>query len=363
MRLDAYAPALRKNAIVHDQDLFAAPEVAALHRLTVAPSRRALLLELVRRGAIAWTPDVVDAVYAGLNAGVQHAFSVYRGDAEGWPDETDYVRAARADIVEAGHAPPYVREIARQFDVGGTPFGVSPGRERPGSVMLFVDSATRSLAPETAEAARRLLTALAPGFGELSTGSSGYELYDLGLWDAATLAAERTADALRRLGAATVVTESPEAAYAMIRLFPRLGCPIGARVLHLAQWLVEQPVASVLARPVPRRATYHDSSRLGRGLGVYDEPRTLLAGVRALDLREMAYRRCEAIPTGPTLGYPFPDAIPAMATRRMDDAAATGATTVVCSSPYAKRNLKTAATVPALQVLDLLDVLALAMED
>jgi Fe-S oxidoreductase len=362
MRLDAFAPALRQNAIAHDQDLFAAPEVAAQRRLTLAPSRRALLLELVRRGVIGWTPDVVDAVYAGLNAGVQHAFSVYRGDPDGWPDETDYVRAARADIVDAGCAPPYVGVIAERFAVHGTPLGALPGDERAGSVVLFIDSATRHLAPETAEAARRLLSALAPDFGELSTSTSGYELYDLGLWDAAREAAERTAAALRRLGAMTVVTESPEAAYAMVRLYPQLGIELDAHVLHLSLWLAEQPFGDLLSRPVSERATYHDSSRLGRGLGIYDEPRALLARVPALDLREMRYCRCEAIPTGPALGYPYPDAIPAMGTRRLEEAAATGASMVVCASPYSKRNLRAATNVPQLRVVDLLDVLALAME-
>lgn len=362
MRLDAFAPALRQNAIAHDQDLFAAPEVAALHRLTVAPSRRALLLELVRQGVIDWTPDVVDAVYAGLNAGVQHAFSVYRGDPGGWPDESGYVRAARADLVDAGHTPTYVQEIAQAFETGGTPFGTLPGDERAGALVLFIDSATRSLAPETAGAARQILMALAPAAGELATGTSGYELSDLGLWDAAKQAAERTAATLGRLGAETVVTESPEAAYAMVRLYPRLGVEIGARVLHMSQWLKEQPIGDLLVRPVSGSATYHDSSRLGRGLGIYDAPRALLGRVPELDLREMRYNRCEAIPTGPALGYPFPDAIPAMGTRRMEEAVATGSSTIICASPYSKRNLKMATNASHLQVLDLLDVLALTME-
>ena len=80
MRIDTFARDMRRNAIIHDQDLFAAPEVIATGRQTLAPSRRALLLELVRIGTLEWTPDVVEAVYGGLNSGAQHAYSVYRGD-------------------------------------------------------------------------------------------------------------------------------------------------------------------------------------------------------------------------------------------------------------------------------------------
>jgi Fe-S oxidoreductase len=363
MRLDAFAGDLRRNAIIHDQDLFAAPEVIATGKQTFAPSRRALLLELVRTGVLDWEPDVVDAIYAGLDGGVQHAFSVYRGDPDGWPDETPYVRAARADIVDAGKAPPYAQAIANAFRASGDPFGGTAHDEaHPGEVVLFTDASTRELAPETADAARRIVAHVLPEHGALANGSSGYELYDLGLWDAAATAIRTALDALRSLGARTVVSESPEAVVALTQFAAALGIRHDLEVCHLSEWLVARGFAPS-GGTSHRRAAYHDSSRLGRGLGVYDAPRALLAAVPGLELVEMQYRREEAIPTGPALGYPFPGAIPAMAERRLTEAMETGADVVVVTSPYSKRNLRLAPMGDPPAIRDLLEVLAACQEE
>lgn len=361
MRLAAFAVELQQNAIIHDQDLFASPEVTVIGKQTYASSRRALLLELIRLGAIDWTPDIVDAIYAGLNSGVQHAFSVYRGTFEGWPDETQYVRAARADIVDAGMAPPYVQAVADAFRATGDPFGDSghDGVQRAGNVILFIDASTRALAPETVNAARQLMAKTFPDSGELSSGTGGYELFDLGLWDDAATAMHTTLQTLEDLGAQTVVSESPEAVVALTQFAATLGIDRDFEVLHLSTWLAQQSLKP-FENPIPRRATYHDSSRLGRGLGVYEEPRLLLRRVPELELVEMRYQRDEAIPTGPTLGYPYSQAIPDMALRRITEAMDISADLVVVSSPYSKRNLRLASVDNAPEIRDLVEVLALA---
>jgi Fe-S oxidoreductase len=359
MRLTAFADDLRRVAITHDQDLFAAPELIATGKQTFAPSRRALLLELVRTGVLAWEPDIVDAIYAGLDSGAQHAFSVDRGDPAGWPDERSYVHAARADIVDAGKAPPYVQAVASAFRASGDPFGEVGTAEPPwpGRTVLFTDAATRALAPETANAASRIMAQVLPDHGLLASGSSGYELYDLGLWDDAATAIRATLTVLEGLGARTVVTDSPEAVIALTRFAPALGIRHQLEICHLATWLAARDFNSSTEMPATR-ATYHDSSRLGRGLGIYDEPRALLAAVPGLSLVEMQYRREEAIPSGPALGYPFLEAIPAMAERRLAEAMDTGASLVIVASPYSKRNLRLAAVPNPPDIRDLIDVLA-----
>jgi hypothetical protein len=363
MRIDAFEREMRRNAIIHDQDLFAAPEVIATGRQTLAPSRRALLLELVRIGTLEWTPDVVEAVYGGLNSGVQHAFSVYRGDPAGWPDETAYVRAARADIVDAGMEPVRIHEIAQAFQVTGNPFGIDDARAsaRPGTTVHFMDASTRALAPEIGEAARGLVRHVCPEAGELAAGTGGYELVDLGLWKDAKVAMNATVERLKALGARTVVTDSPEAVYALNRLATVVGVTHQLEVMHLTEWLAPR-AGRVSFVALERRATYHDSSRLGRGLGVFDEPRTLLRAIPELDLVEMKYTREEAIPTGPAHGYPYPDAIPAMGERRLGEAMATSADLLVAASAYSKRNLRAARIDGAPDILDITEVLALALE-
>lgn len=359
--LDRFTDDLRRCAICHDQCLFATAEVYALGRQTVATSRKALLFDLARRGKLLWSTDLAEVAYAGLASGVQHAFCVHHGDPAGWPDEAPMLRAARADLVAAGVLLPAVAAIRERFATTADPFAAPRGVARPGKLVLFVDSATRALQPEIATAARTLLAQLEPGFGELATHTSGYELFDLGLRTEAAHAIRSALAALVDLGATTVVTESPEAAVALTAFAAELGLAAPGPVLHLSQWLAEKlPGDLELRAAAPLAVTYHDPDRLGRGLGAYAPPRRLLGRVVGLQLIEMRYHGEQALLAGPTLGYPFPAAAAAIAQRRAEEAAESGATLVVTASPYDKHHLGGVATSYGLTVVDLAELLVSA---
>jgi len=187
---------------------------------------------------------VVEAMYGGLNSGAQHAFSVYRGDLAWWPDETDYVRAARADIVDADHAPAPVREIAAAFERMANPSASTKRRARidPVRPCSFVDA--RHPRDRAGNRRRRAApgTKRLPVDGVLSVGTGGYELVDLGLWDQAVAAMRatlaRSARVTRRAHGRIGVAGGgvrPDAPGAAGRRTHDL------EILHLTEWLARRP--------------------------------------------------------------------------------------------------------------------------
>ncbi|ACZ43349.1 protein of unknown function DUF224 cysteine-rich region domain protein [Thermobaculum terrenum ATCC BAA-798] len=351
--LERYREAIRRNAMAHEQELFATPEVWALGSHAHTVSRRALLLWLVLTGHMDWSRELGDVLYAALTDGAQCAFSVYRYSEEGCPEETPYLRAARAELVRRGLAPEYVERAREAYLSEGTPWGKLERWTAPGEVVLLVDASTLALSPEVAEACRRVAQRVRPEVGLLAGVTTGYELYDLGLWDEAERAAREVAGGLQALGARLVVADSAEAAYALRRICPELGVELGCEVVHVSQWLCG------LGDGLPPWryegvVTLHDSSRLGRGLGVYDPPRELIRRTGA-QLRELRYHREQALPSGPTFGYPYPEAVEAIARRRLVEVLETGVEAVITTSPYARRNLRLVAPGAELRVLDLVE--------
>jgi heterodisulfide reductase subunit D len=106
-----------------------------------------------------------------------------------------------------------------------------------------------------------------------------------------------TFDALARLnlerikatGAKQIITTCPECARTLGLDYPNRVGEHGMEVLHLAQFISRQPVASRLSwdsKKTRYRVTYQDACRLSRHLGVYEEPRALLRAA-GLELLEM----------------------------------------------------------------------------
>ena len=87
---------------------------------------------------------------------------------------------------------------------------------------------------------------------------------------------------------------------------------------------------------------------------MYDPPRELIRRTGA-QLRELRYHREQALPSGPTFGYPYPEAVEAIARRRLVEVLETGAEAVITTSPYARRNLRLVAPGAELRVLDLVE--------
>jgi Fe-S oxidoreductase len=106
---------------------------------------------------------------------------------------------------------------------------------------------------------------------------------------------------LSATGAKIIVTTCPECASMLSHEYPKRIADHGMAVFHLTQYLAQALADGylVLAPKNHNRVTYQDPCRLGRYLGIYNEPRSLLAAM-GLDLREMERARGASLCCGTT---------------------------------------------------------------
>ncbi|MHC1624831.1 MAG: (Fe-S)-binding protein [Methermicoccaceae archaeon] len=116
-------------------------------------------------------------------------------------------------------------------------------------------------------------------------------------------------------------------------------------VLTLAEYLTDlhnEGYDFNFKKPIPERVTYHDPCHSGRHMGVYDAPRQLIQSIPGLELVEMKrsreLQRCCGAGGGIKAGAP--DLAISMAQKRVQDAIETGATSLLSTCPFCRRNLK-----------------------
>jgi heterodisulfide reductase subunit D len=151
--------------------------------------------------------------------------------------------------------------------------------------------------------------------------------------------------AVQALGARTLVSTCPSCFDFWKHVYPEvLGRELGLQVEHATEFLAGLLEAGRLPLAQGRPAqvvTYHDPCDLGRKGGVYDAPRRVLAQIPGLTLREMESVRDEALCCGGggNLESFDPEVVRAVSARRIEQAATTGASTVVSACQQCQRTL------------------------
>ncbi len=350
--------AVDRCAYCHDQCLAGTPELLATRNQSAAVSRVAIALRTRRLDGRPWDAGLAERVFLGLNDGLQFESCIYRR--EGHRIEP-YIRAARAEVIAAGLAPPSVARVQDMLGATGNVFGLvevvgEPLVSVPGTPILVHDAASRALNPAGLRAARELLRRVDGRLSELPVASCGAVEADLGLVDHARRAAGLMLAALDGLPPGPVVTTDATVALTILAAERSLGRPVNRSVAHLSQYLAGHPALPRPGRPVEIQVAYHDSGPLARGLGLTAEPRALLAAVVGGGLRDAVPTGRRASSDGPLAGYPRPDVALTMARARLAELAETGAEAIVTAGPYSLRNLRAAD--PGLPVVDLWSFLA-----
>ncbi len=183
-----------------------------------------------------------------------------------------------------------------------------------------------------------------------------------------------TFDALARLNlkrfratkAKQIITTCPECARTLAVDYPQRVGAHGMEVLHLTQFVSRQLAASKMkwiseAKNGP--ATYQDACRLGRHLGVYEEPRLLLRA-SGLDLVEMERTHRSSLCCGTSCWTACGKVSKNIQVERLREAKATGAELLITSCIKCQIHFKCAQQDPtlgndiAIPIRDLATVLA-----
>ncbi len=158
-----------------------------------------------------------------------------------------------------------------------------------------------------------------------------------------------------RNGVSTLVTSCP----ICLRVFREDYALEGIEVLHHSEYIARLMEQGKLS-PTPSGEvyTYHDACELGRGCGVYDAPRAVVAAVG--DLCEPRQSRADAPCCGGSLAnVALDDDSRGRITRALaDELEATGASAIITSCPLCR---KTIAATSSLPVMDICEAVAIGL--
>lgn len=231
------------------------------------------------------------------------------GCQQDWKDyNLEAFEAMREEIVEAGMAPPEVRDFFKSITSSGNPFGGAQNERGAWADGLGIPQFTDQeylfyvgdvgsydvKGMRSAKAVASILTKAGVSFGilgteELSDGNEVNRLGERGLFE---YLAQENLEKLRALGVKKIVTLSPHAYNTFKRDYPSLGGDF-FEVEHYTQVLARAVGESSLEYSglSNKRVVYHDPCFLGRRNEEYEAPRALLQSIPGLVVLPLAQER------------------------------------------------------------------------
>ncbi len=155
--------------------------------------------------------------------------------------------------------------------------------------------------------------------------------------------AKKNVELIRSLGVKRVVFQCPEGYMTFKRDYPEVVGKLDFEIVHLYELLKDEHATKAFRMNlVEDVVTYHDPCRLGRQAGIYDAPRELLGTVPGLVLKEMAHHRESALCCGTNAWMGCSGCSKEMQKQRLDEAVATGASTLVTACSKCRMHLNCA---------------------
>jgi heterodisulfide reductase subunit D len=287
-------------------------------------------------------------------------------------DPWDIVRLLRYECVKrgfipAGRAKKVHDEIEKKGhfgEPGGLKLPARLGRGSPGTV-IFTECEHVPAQKDVAASVASLLEKLGRPVAQFAgSGCCGATLYDFGFRDEVGPLVKSNWEKMQGLAGKTFVFLSPHCQEFVVKRYPQyVPESRGLKTQHISQVLAKALRSGKLKSQKSDRlkVSYHDPCYLGRGLGIYDAPREVLAALDGVELVEMKRNRQNAFCCGAkAVGGYFGDMAGWTARERLKDFEETGAEVLVTTCAYCLDNFRKA--LPAQQRGRVKDLTTLADE-
>jgi heterodisulfide reductase subunit D len=156
--------------------------------------------------------------------------------------------------------------------------------------------------------------------------------------------AEYNLEQLKKSGARTVITACPECCRTLRLDYTNYFGKQPFEVLHISEFFLRR-ISETNHKIKPRDTvpvTYQDPCRLGRHLGIYEEPRKILSEILQMPYHEMAHHHARATCCGVSNWANCSQMTKEMQSQRLKEAYQTGAAILVTACPKCKIHLECA---------------------
>jgi len=265
----------------------------------------------------------------------------------------EIVEAMRADCVDLGLQPEPLKKMAESTDKNKNPYG-QPHSDRlkwadglgipdAADTVLFVGCTPSYLTREIAQSTARILKRAGVSFAVLpDEWCCGSPLLRAGNIDLARKMIKHNVELLAGKGVRRIIAPCAECYMAIGRDWPKMVGDLPFSVHHISDYLAQLASAGKLRfkNSIKSTVTYHDPCHLGRAMGIYDEPRSVLKalpGVRLVEMypTEHAAWCCGA---GGGLKASNPELAVDIGMEKVPLIKQTGASVLVSSCPFCKTN-------------------------
>jgi Fe-S oxidoreductase len=157
--------------------------------------------------------------------------------------------------------------------------------------------------------------------------------------------ARMNVEAIRQTKAKKVVTSCAECYRTMKLDYPKIVGELGFEVVHVSEFLDDILEKEQLEFPEvfkDKKVTYQDPCRLGRHMGVYDAPRSVIKSIPETDLLEMERNRENSVCCGVSAWLNCGKIAKQIQIDRLTEAKATGAEWLITACPKCQIHLKCA---------------------
>lgn len=274
----------------------------------------------------------------------------------------DIIEMCRADLVKNGHILPKHKAVCENILKYNNPFGEKKSvvetlgkKPKKAKIGYFAGCTATYRSKKTSQASLSILDKLGVDYTTIDEVCCGSVMQRIGWSDKDVVKyMKKNVEAIKSLGVKTLVL-SCAGCYRMFKEeYPKY-VDVPFEVLHMTEFLAKKKLK---LKPVKGIVTYHDPCHLGRHSGVYDAPRDVIKMIPKVEFKEMEFsgKTSHCCGGGGGVRSAYPEQSKRIASTRVEEAAATGAKTIITTCPFCVSNLEFGLGSKKMKVVDLIEL-------